>query len=194
MFGIGIGEVLVVGVVCIIFLGDKNLPQHFKTAVKGLAKARRSLRDVQNAWYKTRDEIERSLDGTEKKIAPPTISKHPHSLEESEENIQKFFTPEEILESQKEEIEEAVLEKENENSKSSIVQPYGGFLSRESIKKENQKERLKKEVLPEEVLAKEALIKEKLEESERPAGYSNSESVSLSGQKEPLAESISSPS
>lgn len=50
IFGIGLGEVLVVAVVALIILGPDRLPEAARTLGKGIADFRRAIEPARNAW------------------------------------------------------------------------------------------------------------------------------------------------
>ncbi len=58
MFGLGAGELLVVGAIALIFIGPKKLPELAKNLGKG-------IREFQNALSGMKDDVEKSIESDE---------------------------------------------------------------------------------------------------------------------------------
>ena len=57
IFGIGLGELLIIGVVALVILGPDRLPETFRAVGKGVADFRRALEPARNAWAEVQREI-----------------------------------------------------------------------------------------------------------------------------------------
>lgn len=65
MFGLGIGEILVILVIAILCFGDKNLPEHLKKLMKVFYQSKKAAKDMQNSLYEVQDDIMKSVDLSE---------------------------------------------------------------------------------------------------------------------------------
>jgi sec-independent protein translocase protein TatA len=57
IFGIGLGELLIIAVVALVILGPDRLPEAFRSLGKGVADFRRALEPARNAWAEVQREI-----------------------------------------------------------------------------------------------------------------------------------------
>ena len=65
MFGLGIGEILIILVIAILCFGDKNLPEHIKKFMKVFYQSKKTAKDMQNSLYEVQDDIMKSVDLSE---------------------------------------------------------------------------------------------------------------------------------
>lgn len=72
MFGLGFGELILIFLIALIFIGPKKLPE----LAKGLGKG---IREFQDAAKSLTEQVEKSVNEEEKKseINPQTIAEHP---------------------------------------------------------------------------------------------------------------------
>jgi Tat protein translocase TatB subunit len=57
IFGIGLGELLIIALVALVILGPDRLPETFRAVGKGVADFRRALEPARNAWAEVQREI-----------------------------------------------------------------------------------------------------------------------------------------
>ena len=91
MFGIGPGEIALIAVLAVLLLGDKQLPEVMKKCIRWTSKAKKTMRDLQNSLYQTRDEIEKSV-----QISTP-LNQEPIELEDTDKNLTTYNTPASLL-------------------------------------------------------------------------------------------------
>lgn len=77
MFGLGFGELVVILIIALIFIGPKKLPE----LAKGLGKG---IREFQNAAKGFGDELQNTEDTTPKKIADATQQEEDKPADETE--------------------------------------------------------------------------------------------------------------
>jgi Sec-independent protein translocase protein TatA len=120
MFGIGIGEILIIFVIFILLFGDKNLSSHLRTFFIFLAKSKKTLKEVQNSVYEAQDELERSLKLAEARLelSQKSLSKTPLSWEDDEAHLNQTLTPQDILAHVQKDLEKSDLEKRDLKEKS----------------------------------------------------------------------------
>lgn len=78
MFGLGFGELILILLIALIFIGPKKLPE----LAKGLGKG---IRDFQNAAKGMSDEFQETLSSETKKVADTTQQEPAEKAPESEE-------------------------------------------------------------------------------------------------------------
>lgn len=78
MFGLGFGELVLIFLIALIFIGPKKLPE----LAKGLGKG---IRDFQNAAKGLSDQLQDDSDSTHKKVADASQQSTPKVEETSEE-------------------------------------------------------------------------------------------------------------
>lgn len=78
MFGLGFGELILILLIALIFIGPKKLPE----LAKGLGKG---IRDFQNAAKGMSDELQENLNSEPKKITDATQQDSAEKTPESEE-------------------------------------------------------------------------------------------------------------
>lgn len=76
MFGLGFGELILILLIALIFIGPKKLPE----LAKGLGKG---IREFQNAAKGFSDQLQDNQDSTHKKVADATQQETQKSLDES---------------------------------------------------------------------------------------------------------------
>lgn len=78
MFGLGFGELVLIFLIALIFIGPKKLPE----LAKGLGKG---IRDFQNAAKGLTDQLQDDSDSTHKKVADASQHQAPKVEEPTEE-------------------------------------------------------------------------------------------------------------
>lgn len=78
MFGLGFGELILILLIALIFIGPKKLPE----LAKGLGKG---IRDFQNAAKGMSDELQETINSEPKKVADASQQKESEKPQDSEE-------------------------------------------------------------------------------------------------------------
>lgn len=68
MFNIGFGEMIMLGVIALIFIGPKQLPEVARVIGRMLNEMKRATEDLTDSFVKTRDSFDTYVKDSEKKI------------------------------------------------------------------------------------------------------------------------------
>jgi sec-independent protein translocase protein TatA len=105
IFGIGLGELLIIAVVALVILGPDRLPEAFRSLGKGVADFRRALEPARNAWAEVQREINAAGAATHTsksgETQPPSGNPwevHPLAEGLSDEERERFFATGELPE------------------------------------------------------------------------------------------------
>lgn len=97
IFGIGIGEMLIIAVVALVILGPDRLPEAFRTAGRTVGEFRRALEPARSAWADVQREINSATQlATPASGNPWTV--HPLAEGLNDEEKERFFTTGELPE------------------------------------------------------------------------------------------------
>jgi TatA/E family protein of Tat protein translocase len=105
MFGLGTGEIILILVIALIFIGPKKLPEIARALGKGLAEFKRATNDIKRSLYVDDYPGEKSFkDQVIEKIVPPD--------EKSDQELKGEVIEEEFAKDLKPENNEGDLKKE----------------------------------------------------------------------------------
>ncbi len=85
MFNMGFGEMIVVGMIALIFIGPKQLPEVARTLAKMINEIKRALGDVTGSFKKNRTQVDDWMKDLSTQIVnasqeeKPPVSPDPHS-------------------------------------------------------------------------------------------------------------------
>ncbi len=78
MFNMGFGEMVVVGMIALIFIGPKQLPEVARTLAKMINEIKRALGDVSGSFKKNRTQVDDWMKDLSTQIANATQEDSPH--------------------------------------------------------------------------------------------------------------------
>jgi Tat protein translocase TatB subunit len=85
MFNMGIGELIVVGMIALIFIGPRQLPEVARALAKMINEIKRAVGDVSSSFKKNRTNVDDWMKDLTTHIVnsqqqtPPSISPDPHA-------------------------------------------------------------------------------------------------------------------
>ncbi|MGE0761922.1 MAG: Sec-independent protein translocase protein TatB [Bdellovibrionales bacterium] len=82
MFNIGFSELVIIGIIALVFIGPKELPEIARVVGRFLNELKRTTSDLTSTMMQSQDELRRELDDVKKTLDEPIIGYQPQQEEE----------------------------------------------------------------------------------------------------------------
>jgi TatA/E family protein of Tat protein translocase len=61
MFGLGIGEIVLIAIIAIVLFGKEDLPKNLRKVAKGVNEFKKVASDAQRSWMEVKDDVTRTI-------------------------------------------------------------------------------------------------------------------------------------
>ena len=61
MFGLGIGEIILIAIIAIVLFGKEDLPKNLRKVAKGMNEFKKVASDAQRSWMEVKDDVTRTI-------------------------------------------------------------------------------------------------------------------------------------